>query len=65
MIATKMVTWKSVVATPFKAPQECVGHNMVSNKKPVLDRYLRGTRHPRRNMTNRLGVADSQQGRGK
>jgi hypothetical protein len=57
MTATKMVTWKSVVATPFKAPQECVGHNKVSNKKPGLDRCLGGTRHPRRHMTNRLGVA--------
>jgi hypothetical protein len=28
--APKMVTWKSVVATPFKALQKCVGHNRVS-----------------------------------
>jgi hypothetical protein len=57
MNAMKMVTWKSVVMTPFKAPQECVGHNRVSNKKPGLDRHLEGRRHPCRNMTNRLGVA--------
>jgi hypothetical protein len=57
MTATKTVTWKSVVPTPFKAPQECVGHNRVSNKKPGLDRCLGGTRHPHKNMTNRLGIA--------
>ena len=45
MTATKTVIWKSVVVTPFKAPQECVGHNRVSNKKPGLDRHLGRTRH--------------------
>ncbi len=57
MTAMKTVTWKSVVAIPFKALQECVGQDGVLNKKPGLDRRLGGTRHSRRNMTNRLGVA--------
>jgi hypothetical protein len=35
MTAQKTVTWKSVVATPFKTPQECVGHNRMSRTKPV------------------------------
>ncbi len=33
------------------------GHNRVSNKKLGLDICLGGTRHPHRDMTNRLGVA--------
>ncbi len=28
--ALKTVTWKSVFTTPFKTPQECVGHNRMS-----------------------------------
>jgi hypothetical protein len=42
----KTVTWKSVVATPFKAPQECVGHNMVSRMRPWKDRCLGRTKYP-------------------
>ncbi len=42
----KMVTWKSVVATPFKAPQECVGHNRVSRTKLWKDRHLGRTKYP-------------------
>ncbi len=38
--AQKTVTWKSVVATPFKAPQECLGHNRVSRTKPRKDKCL-------------------------
>ncbi len=38
--ASKMVTWKSVVATPFKTPQVCVGHNRVSSNKLRMDRQL-------------------------
>jgi hypothetical protein len=44
--APKTVTWKSVVATPFKAPQECVGHNRVSRTKPWKDRWLGRTEYP-------------------
>ncbi len=58
--ASKTVTWKSVVATPFKTPQECVGHNGVSSYKLWLDRQLGRTRHPRGNISNKhnkLGVA--------
>ena len=36
--AAKTVTWKRVIATPFKAPQECVEQNRISGKKPVTDR---------------------------
>ncbi len=43
--APKTVTWKSVVATPFKAPQECVGHNRVSRTKPWKDRCLGRTKY--------------------
>jgi hypothetical protein len=34
---SKMVTWKSVVAKPFKTPQECVEHNRFSSNKLRLD----------------------------
>ncbi len=54
------MTWKSAVATPFKTPQECVGHNRVSSNKLRLDRRLGRTRHPRGNIINKhnkLGVA--------
>jgi hypothetical protein len=54
------VTWKSVVATPFKTPQECVGHNRVSSNKLRLGRQLGRTRHPHGNISNKrnkLGVA--------
>ncbi len=44
--ASKTVTWKSVVATPFKAPQECVGHNRVSRTKPWKDKCLGRTKYP-------------------
>jgi hypothetical protein len=56
--ASKMVTWKSVVATPFKTLQECVGR--VSSNKLRLDRQLGRTRHPCGNISdkcNKLGVA--------
>jgi hypothetical protein len=58
--ASKMVTWKSAVATSFKALQECVGHNRVSSNKLRLDRQPRRTRHPHGNISNKhnkLGVA--------
>jgi hypothetical protein len=42
-----MVTWKSVVATPFKAPQKRVGHTRVSRTKPWKDRCLGRTKYPR------------------
>jgi hypothetical protein len=38
----KTVTWKSVVATPFKTPQECVGHSGARIRKIPMDR--RGAR---------------------
>ena len=55
--ASKLVTWKSVVATPFKTPQECVGHNKFSSNKLRLARRLRRTSHPCGNISNKLGVA--------
>ncbi len=45
--APKMATWKSVVATPFKALQECVGHNRVKRTKPWKDRCLGRTKYSR------------------
>jgi hypothetical protein len=36
--AGKTATWKSEVATPFRAPQECVGQNRILVKKPRTDR---------------------------
>jgi hypothetical protein len=54
--AQKMVTWKSVVATPFKAPQEWVRHNRVSRAKPRKDRCLERTKYPCRTLGSaRLG----------
>jgi hypothetical protein len=54
--APKVVTWKSVVATPFKSPQECVGHNRVSRTKPWKDRCLGRTKYPCRTLGSaRLG----------
>ncbi len=44
--APKMVTWKSVGATPFKTPQECAGHNRVSRIKLWKDRCLGRTKSP-------------------
>jgi hypothetical protein len=46
LTAPKMATWKSVVATPFKAPQECVGHKRVSRTIPWKDRRLDRTKYP-------------------
>ncbi len=31
--APKMVTWKRVITTPFKSPQECVRHDRASSNK--------------------------------
>jgi hypothetical protein len=45
--AQKMVTWKSVVTTPFKTPQECAGHNRTSKTRPGKDRRLGRTMYPR------------------
>jgi hypothetical protein len=53
--ARKTVTWKNVVATSFKTPQECVEHNRVHRNKPMLDRHLGRTRFPRGNTTSRVG----------
>ncbi len=36
--AVKKVTWKSTIAAPFKAPQECVEQNRISAKKPTARR---------------------------
>jgi hypothetical protein len=44
--ALKTVTWKSIVTTPFKTPQECVGHNRMSRTKSGKDRCLGRTMYP-------------------
>ena len=43
----KVVTWKSVVTTSFKTPQECVGQNRSCLNKPKIDRQLGRTKFPR------------------
>ena len=54
----KTVTWKNVVATSFKTPQECVGKdgNLQVKRKP--DRLSGRTMYPRgTGQTRRIGVA--------
>jgi hypothetical protein len=46
----KTVTWKSVIASPFRTPQECVGHSGISTQKRRTDRHLRETTHYRGNV---------------
>ena len=48
----KMVSWKSIVSTTFKTPQECVGQN---RNPGVLRRS--DTRNPRGIPRGNLGVA--------
>ncbi len=62
--APKTVTLKSVVATPFKAPQECVGHNRVSRTKPWKDRCLGRTNLRRTLGSARLGSLGIKRGTG-
>ncbi len=45
--STKTVTWKSILAMPFRTPQECVGNNMNSAREKVRDRCLGKTKYPR------------------
>ena len=52
----RSVTWKSVISTTFKTPQECVEHNG-TNKKRRTDRRLGRTRHPRATSHSGIGVA--------
>jgi hypothetical protein len=44
--SSKTVTWKRVLATPFKTPQECVGKSGSSSKVQKTDRLLGRTVHP-------------------
>ncbi len=46
----KTVTWKSVIASPFRTPQECVGHSGISTQKRGTDRHLREATHYRGNV---------------
>jgi hypothetical protein len=41
----KTVTWKSEVAAPFKAPQECVRQNSIQANKQRLKGLLRKSRY--------------------
>ncbi len=43
----KMVTWKRVIATPFRTPQECVGKSEGYSSRVVMDRHLRSFMHHR------------------
>ena len=49
IFAGKTVTWKSEVAAPFRAPQECVGQNRILAKKPRTGRQVSRTRCTRGN----------------
>ena len=42
--ARKTVTWKSEVATPFRAPQECFRQNRIISKNPTTDRQTSRSR---------------------
>ena len=53
--APKMV-WKSVVATPIKTAQECVGQNWTCLNKPRIDRQLGRTKFPRGKHSRGMGV---------
>ncbi len=44
----KTVTWKSVVVTAFKTPQECVGQNRNNEVKRRIDRRAGRTNFPRK-----------------
>ena len=54
--APKTVTWKSVVTTTFKTPQQSVGQNRGCLNKPKIDRQLRRTKFPREKHTRTIGV---------
>ncbi len=41
----KKATWKSVIATPFKTPHECVGHSRARISKILTGRRIRRTTH--------------------
>jgi hypothetical protein len=51
----KTVTWKSVIASPFRTPQECVGHSGISTQKRGTDRHLRETTYYRGNVRLKNG----------
>ena len=54
----KTVTWKNVVATSFKTPQECVGKDGNLQVKRKADRRSGRTMHPRNtHAVRRVGVA--------
>jgi hypothetical protein len=52
--ARKTVTWKSEVAAPFKAPQECVGQNSIQANKQRLKGVLRKPRYPHQSTGTQL-----------
>jgi hypothetical protein len=54
--APKMVTWKSIVATAFKTPQECVGQNRNCQNMLKMDRWLERTKFPCGSQTKSMGV---------
>jgi hypothetical protein len=55
--APKRVTWKIVLATPFKTPQECIGQNRNRLNKPRMDRHLGRIKFPRGNSERSVRVA--------
>ncbi len=52
--APRMVTWKNIIAMPFKTPQECAGQNRNRMNKPNGDTLLRKRRYPRKSTSTQL-----------
>jgi hypothetical protein len=44
--STKMVTWKRIIATPFRTPQKCVGKSEGCSSGVLMNRCLRRSVHP-------------------
>jgi hypothetical protein len=54
--APKTVAWKSIVATAFKTPQECVGQNRNHQNMRKMDRRLGRTKFPHGSQTRSMRV---------
>ena len=60
----KTVSWKSVISTTFKTPQECVGQNGNRKGKPMMDRQLRNSCHVSKVTRGTMGRARLASARG-
>ncbi len=54
--STKMVTWKRVIAMPFRTPQECVGKCEGCSSGVVMDRRLGRSVHPQARILSRNSI---------